>query len=221
VHRSGHVWGFGRWLGAREVVYQLLSYATVLALALIIGTRNLGGLRSAEALFSPFSLIAAALVPPALPALSRAAAASRRQANRLAFLIGFGATALGIAYFLLMALAGSFLLTHLFGRSFSPFEDLVWPMAVGQLFFAAGFSFNLLLSAEKRGPASFVVGVAWSVATFACATGLAAAYNVTGAAWGMAFGAGLGSVFAVWLGLRRFESRETVGAIRPTDVSTG
>src|SRR6185312_11615208 len=83
----------GRWLGAREVGYQIFTYATILSLALILGTSDLGGLRSAEALFSPFSLIAAALVLPALPALSRAAAESHATARTLAFRVGALATA--------------------------------------------------------------------------------------------------------------------------------
>lgn len=195
-------WQLGRWLGAREVVYQLLSAATVLALASILGTADLGGLRSAEALFSPFSLVAAALILPALPALSRALATSRRSAERLALRITVGAVAAGSAYFLLMIAAGPWLLTHLFGKSFSDFQGLVWPMAAAQLCYAAAFAFNALLSAEKRGSASFVTGATLSISILLLATSLAAGYGVMGAAWGMAGGAALGSLASVTLGLR-------------------
>jgi O-antigen/teichoic acid export membrane protein len=196
-------WSLGRWLGAREVIFQLLTYATVLLLALILGSSNLGGLRSAEALFSPFSLVAAALVLPALPALSRAVASSRRSALRLAFRICAAAVAFGLAYMAVMAFVGPWLLVHLFGRSFLPFRGLVWPMAATQVFSAAGVSFTLLLSAEKRGRASFVAGLALAIATAACTVGLARAYAVTGAAWGMAAGAGVGSAAVIYLALRR------------------
>lgn len=202
-----HASKLGRWLGAREVIYQMLTYATVVALALIIGTHDLGGLRSAEALFSPWSLIAAALVLPALPALSRAAAVSQQHSNHLAVRISLAATALGLAYFALMALVGPWLLVHLFGGDFSSFEDLVWPMGVGQVCYSASFAFNLLLAAEGRGPATFVAGGVWAFATFACTAGLAAAYGVTGAAWGMAAGAAIGSMFVVWLSMRRSDRR--------------
>jgi O-antigen/teichoic acid export membrane protein len=197
----------GRWLGAREVVYQLFTYATILTLALILGTRNVGGLRSAEALFSPFSLIAAALVLPALPALSRAAAVSDVTARRLAFRVGTVATAAGLAYIVPMLFVGHWLLGHLFGQSFSPFGGLVWAMASAQVFSAAGFSFTVLLSAERRGQASFVAGLISAAASFAFATALAAANGVTGAAWGMAVGSGIGSLTVIRLGLRRVDVR--------------
>jgi O-antigen/teichoic acid export membrane protein len=196
-------WGLGRWLGAREVVYQLLTYTMVLLLAAIIGTRNLGGLRSAEALFSPFSLIAAALVLPSLPLLSRAASVSHVQARRLAFRISGLAVAFGLAYFALMALLGPWLLVTLFGHSFSPFKSLVWPMAAAQVFLAAGSSFTILLSAERRGRASFAAGVVGAAATVACAAALAAVFGVKGAAWGMAAGAAVASVTVVYLAVAR------------------
>jgi O-antigen/teichoic acid export membrane protein len=196
-------WGLGRWLGAREVVYQVGSAATVLTLAAVIGTINLGGLRSAESLFSPFSLIAAALILPALPALSRALAASRESATHLAFRITMTAVAAGIGYFIVMIFAGPWLLTHLFGSAFSGFRNLVWPMAVAQIFYAAGFAYNALLSAESRGAASFVVGAVLAVTILLLATVLASVYGVTGAAWGMASGAAIGSVLAIALGIRR------------------
>jgi O-antigen/teichoic acid export membrane protein len=212
-------WGLGRWLGAREVVWQSLAYATVLSLAVILGATGLGGLRSAQALFSPFSLVAAALVLPALPALSRAAAASSGRALALAFRIGAGAVAFGLAYMAAMAVVGPWLLVHLFGRSFSPFSGLVWPMAAGQAFAAAGVSFTLLLSAEKRGLASFVAGVAASTASIAFATGLALAYGVTGAAWGMATGSGVGSTTVIYLALRRRSGHHGLAADRETTAA--
>jgi O-antigen/teichoic acid export membrane protein len=196
-------WGLGRWLAAREVIYQLFTYSTVLMLAVILGTDGLGGLRSAEALFSPFSLVAAALVLPALPALSRSAAVSHRRALNLAFRICAVAVGFGLTYMVVMAFVGPWLLVHLFGDSFSPFTDLVWPMAAVQVLNAAGVAFTLLLLAEKRGPASLVAGVAASAGTIACATGFALAYGVHGAAWGMAAGSGVGSLAVIYLALRK------------------
>lgn len=215
IRVSVHLWRqyaskLGLWLGAREVVNQTMGYVTIVTLALVIGTRDLGGLRSAEALFSPWSLIAAALVLPALPALSRAAAVSHREANRLAVKISIGAISLGTAYFLLMALIGSSLLPFLFGSSFAPYNDLVYPMGIGQLAWAATYSFNLLLSAERRGAAAFAAGAVWAFAIFAFATTLAATRGVTGAAWGTAIGVVVGSVFVVWLSTRRAGSKSMI-----------
>jgi O-antigen/teichoic acid export membrane protein len=196
-------WGLGRWLAAREIVYQMFTYSSVLILALILGTNGLGGLRSAEALFSPFSLVAAALVLPALPALSRAAAVSHRQALRLAVRICAVAVGFGLTYMAVMAFVGPWLLVHLFGSSFSPFTNLVWPMAAVQVLNAAGVAFTLLLLAEKRGRASLVSGVAASAATIVSATALALVYGVQGAVWGMATGSGVGSVAVIYLALRK------------------
>lgn len=196
-------WGLGRWLGAREVVFQVLTYATVLVLAVVIGTHNLGGLRAAEALFSPFSLLAAALVLPALPALARAAEREHGPALHLAFRICALALAIGLAYMAVMAGVGRWLLVRLFGGAFSPYRGLVWPMAASQVFSAAGVAFTLLLSAEKRGRASFVAGALLGAGTLACATGLATEYGTSGAAWGMAAGAGIGSAAVTLLAVRR------------------
>jgi O-antigen/teichoic acid export membrane protein len=196
-------WGLGRWLAAREIVFQLFAYATILILAVTLGVNGLGGLRAAEALFSPFSLVAAALVLPALPALSRAAAASNRGALHLALRICAVAVGFGFIYMVVMALIGPWLLVRLFGEPFSRFTDLVWPMAAVQLLNAAGVSFTLLLMAEKRGRASLAAGIAASAATLACATGLSLRYGVQGAAWGMAAGSGVGSVTVVYLAVRR------------------
>jgi O-antigen/teichoic acid export membrane protein len=194
-------WLLGRWLGAREIIFQLLTYATVLILAAVIGTKGLGGLRSAEALFSPFSLIAAALVLPALPALSRAVVASRSGARRLALQLSGLSLSFGLVYFVVMAFFGPWLLVRLFGSSFSRFESLVWPMAATQLFNAAAFSFTVLLSAEKRGPASLVAGTITSTAVLGCATLLASTNGVVGAAWGIAAGSAIGSATTILFGL--------------------
>ncbi len=192
----------GRWLGAREVVYQIGTYSTVLVLAFVIGSENLGGLRSAEALFSPFSLIAAAFVLPALPALARALTRSRDAAQRLALLISGVAIVLGLGYFGVMIVIGGWLLTHLFGSSFSEFKTLIWPMAVAQLFYAGSFAFTVLLIAEKRGAKLFIVGIVGSAATVGFATALGSLHGVIGAAWGLTTAAAIASVLVVLLGLR-------------------
>jgi len=160
-------------------------------------------MRAAEALFSPFSLVAAALVLPAIPALSRAAAASDRRELHLAFRTCAVAVGFGLFYMVIMALIGSWLLVRLFGESFSSSTDPVWPMAAVQLLNAAGVSFTLLLMAEKRGRVSLAAGIAASAATIAFATGLSLRYGVQGAAWGMAAGSGVVSVTVVYLAVRR------------------
>jgi O-antigen/teichoic acid export membrane protein len=194
----GRGWHLGRWLGTREVLYQTFTYATVLVLAYIIGRKDLGGLRSAEALFSPFSLIAAALVLPALPALSRAK--SPYDARRLAFRITAFAVAFALSYLVVMGLIGPSLLVRLFGGAFATFTGLVWPMGVAQVFQAAGSPFTILLAAEKRGRDTFVAGLVGAAATLGSAVGMADAFGVSGAAWGMAIGAAISTGTVMYIG---------------------
>jgi O-antigen/teichoic acid export membrane protein len=195
-------WALGRWLGAREIVYQAGSYATVLALAVVIGSSDLGGFRAAEALFSPFSLLAAAFLLPALPALARELATSRRAAQRLAVKIGVAAVAIGAAYFLVMAVFGGWLLTHLFGSAFAPYRGLIWPMATVQLIAGASLGFGLLLLAERRGRVLIAAAVVECVAMVAFASGLGAVSGVVGAAWGYAFARAIGAVLMLGWGVR-------------------
>lgn len=195
-------WELGRWLGGRELAFQSSGYATTMILALVIGTAGVGGLRSAEVLFSPFSFVAAALAFPAFPMVARAANQSFETAKRLAFVLSTVATLLGLAYFVAMVISRSWLLPHVFGSEFEPFESLVWPMGITQLFHSAGFGFVLWLTASKRGRAAFVNSLVWAISNIIAATSLAVGFGVTGAAWGMTIAAAATAVAAIALALR-------------------
>lgn len=190
----GDAWRLGRWLAARELAYQLAVYATVLALAIVLGPGDLGGLRAAETVFSPFSFVAAAFVLPALPILSQALAGSRKGARTLAVKISAVALAGCLVYALVMFATGSWLLTTLFGSDFAPYEDLVWPYAVSQLALASSMPFGVLLTAERRGRDVFVIGLVLSSTILVLPTLLAIPWGVVGAAWGFALSMVLTSV---------------------------
>jgi len=196
-------WELGRWLGARELAFQTSAYATTMILALVIGTTGVGGLRSAEVLFSPFSFVAAALAFPALPMVARAAGHSSEAARHLAFRLSAVATAFGLAYFVGMIISRSWLLPLVFGSEFEPFESLVWPMGTAQLFHSAGFGFVLWLTASRRGRAAFENGLLWAVSNLTAATALAVAFGTTGAAWGMTIAAAAAALAAIAVALRR------------------
>jgi O-antigen/teichoic acid export membrane protein len=196
-------WELGRWLGARELAFQSSGYATTIVLALVIGTAGVGGLRSAEVLFSPFSFVAAALAFPALPLLVRAADDSFVATRRLALVLSSVATLLGLAYFVVMIISRSWLLPQIFGSEFEPFASLVWPMGTAQLFHSVGFGFVLWLTASKRGRAAFENGLLWAVSSLTAATGLAVAFGTTGAAWGMTIAAAVAALAAIAVALRR------------------
>jgi O-antigen/teichoic acid export membrane protein len=196
----GDGWLLGRWLGAREAVYQVSAFLTVIILARVIGSSDLGGLRAAESLFSPFSLIAAAFLLPALPALSRALTESRELARGLAIRISVFAGIFGFGYLVLMIFAGPWLFTNLFGASFDRYDDLIWPFAASQLFSAGSFAFGVLLIAEKRGGELLGTGIVGGFATLACATIGAWFHGVLGAAWGLTAATVVASALVVVLG---------------------
>ena len=195
-----HAWRLGRWLGARELVYQVAAYVTVLSLAVIIGTGDLGGLRAAETIFSPFSFVAAALVLPALPALTRALVVSRVNARDFAVRISAFAVVGCLVYAAVMVVAGSWLLTTLFGSEFETYDPLVWPFEVSQLALALAMPFSVLLMAERRGGDVFAVGLVLSAATLVFPISFAAVWGVDGAAWGMAVAAIVASLATAGLG---------------------
>jgi O-antigen/teichoic acid export membrane protein len=115
----------------------------------------------------------------------------------LALRISGFAVAVGAGYFLIMVVVGDWVLVHLFGRSFAPYDVLIWPMAVTQLLSACSFPFSVLLIAERRGRVLLVSGVVWCVATFGFAAALGAATGVTGAAWGFTAAAAASAVYLV------------------------
>jgi O-antigen/teichoic acid export membrane protein len=199
---GGKAWALGRWLGVREVLFQTGTYSTVLVLASVLGTADLGGLRAAQALFSPFSLIDAAFVLPGLPAISRALRVSRHTAWQLAVRISGAALLLAAGYLVVMTFAGPWLLTSLFGHSFAPFDSLIWPVAVAQLLGSASLAFPMLLMAERRGIESALAAAVGSAATFGCAALLAVGYGVTGAAWGWTAGTAVIAATFVLIAMR-------------------
>jgi O-antigen/teichoic acid export membrane protein len=65
------IWPFGRWLAAEGAVLAVGSQASVVILAAVLGTAALGGLKAAQTLFAPLSLLSSAASFPGLPALTR------------------------------------------------------------------------------------------------------------------------------------------------------
>ena len=187
-------WPFGNWLAVNSVVYGLGSYATIFALATLLGTKALGGLRAVESVFAPLSLVAPALTLPGLPALARSLAASPREAQRLAGRLGATAAALSVVYVLSLGLGAGRLVPFIFGPSFSGFTAIVWPVGIAQVLTAASIGFGLLLKAQRRGRALLIAGSAGSAASLVLATALAWTVGLTGAAWGLAAGSAIGAL---------------------------
>jgi O-antigen/teichoic acid export membrane protein len=192
-------WPLGRWLGAEGIAYTVGSQGLVFVLALILGTRSLGGLRAVQTLFGPLSLLGPAIALPGLPELSRQVRTSDHRARRVALVLGAGALALTGAYVLLAALGGARLIGGIFGEGFGGFSALVWPVAVGQLLTASSLGFALLLKAQQRGRALLWTRVASSGTALTLSAVLAVLSGIEGAAWGMAIGSAASALLVALL----------------------
>jgi O-antigen/teichoic acid export membrane protein len=192
---------FGRWLALQEGVLALSLFGLVLILTRILGTAGVGGMRAADSIYAPFTLLGPALLLAALPPVSRAHARSQRDAVRLAIGISGGSVFLTVIYAAVMLVAGSSLLIAFYGGSFEPYADLVVPMCAWQLALAAGYGFGILLLAEKRGKQLFVTGALVSVTLLVASPALAEVYGVRGAVWGFAIAATVGGALAACLSI--------------------
>jgi O-antigen/teichoic acid export membrane protein len=189
---SKKAWPFGRWNAATSIVGAVGSNIEAFVLVGIIGASALGGFRAVQSLFAPLSLIAPAVGLPGLPAIARAYADDFHRARSLALGISGIAVAASIGFFAFLFLGGWRLLTALFGADFEQYRDLMFPVAIGQMFAAASVGFELLIKVQQRG--RFLLFSRLFVVVFGLvlvATG-AAAFGLTGAAWAT----------AVWLLLR-------------------
>jgi O-antigen/teichoic acid export membrane protein len=193
---------FGRWLVGQEGVFVLGFFGLYLSLAALLGVDDLGGLRAAESVFAPFTLLAPALTLAGLPALSRAASESHRLATRRAVLVSATGVVFTLAYAGLMLLVGPSLLTSLFGADFDPYTGLLVPMSVGQVALAAGLGFGILLKAEQRGGEVLLSGVVFVTASLVASLSLATQDGIEGAVWGLSAGAAVLAALVICLGVR-------------------
>lgn len=193
---------FGRWLVLQESAYQGGSYALVAALTVILGSSGVGGLRAAETVFAPFSLLSRAAALPGLPAVTRALGRSHAEAVRLAAAISLGVVTLTLAYLVLMIATGGSVLALLFGEEFTRFRTLLVPLSVWQVALAATLGFGILLTAQRRGRALLASSIAGISSTLGASSVLASMAGVEGAAWGLAIGTTLGGACAIGLAIR-------------------
>jgi O-antigen/teichoic acid export membrane protein len=198
------LWPFGRWLGLEGVIYAVTTSGTVFILYGLLGASDLGGLRAAQSLFAPLSLILPAIALPGLPAVARVleASASSGPAFRLAIRLSWATGALASLYVAAMVLLGERLMVHAFGTSFSGYADLAWPIGVWQVALAAGAGFGIFLTAQRRGRALVLVRGTGAVATVVFVSLLAWTSGVVGAAWGLALGGAAATVLTVALAAR-------------------
>ena len=197
-----HALPLGRWLALSIAVFSAGQQTVVFIVAALLGAQDVGGLRVAEVLFAPMTMLIPALDLPVLPALTREAAKSLRRATVAAARYGLLALTFVAAYMLAAALLRDHLLTWVFGASFQRFRDLIFPYGFAQLFLAQALGYRILLRVTRHGKTLLACQVASMVSTVALVAALSTTYGVNGAAWAIAAGSVVASVLVstiAWL----------------------
>jgi O-antigen/teichoic acid export membrane protein len=197
-------WPFGRWMVMAGALYSAASYASVVALSGVLGSRQFGGLRAVQSVYSPLTLIGPAIAMPGLPLISRVTASSRRRALAITWQLA-ALTTLATGVYLGVVSALPNLLSFVFGDEFGTFNSIMLPIGVAQLFTAPVSALTVLLIAEQRGHLLVWVGTLNALLLMGCSVGFAYVFGLTGAAWGLAAGSAFGLV-VMTLCIRRTRS---------------
>jgi O-antigen/teichoic acid export membrane protein len=200
-------WPIGRWFALDRAASNLGTQGTVFILAPLLGAVALGGLKATNSVFAPLSVLGPAITLPGLPSMTRAFHESPRLARSMALRLSLTVAGLTAVYTVLLASGGGRALTFLFGHRFTRFTPLIVPTAAGQLMAAVGIGFIIMLKASKRGRSLVLAHVLSTAGTLIVTPILAVSAGVTGAAWGLAIGYGLESLFVTWFALSLREDR--------------
>ncbi|MGB7588854.1 MAG: hypothetical protein WBM00_09115, partial [Solirubrobacterales bacterium] len=190
-----------RWLGVQALIYNVVSFTTVLLLAGILGSSDYGGFRAVQSVFAPLTLLGPALALPGLPLVSRLIVDSRKRALRVAAQLAGLITAVTCVY-VIVVYAIPDVLVFFFGQSFADFRAIMIPIGLAQVLAAPAFGLMLFLKAEQRGATLFLLGTLNAVVYLVLTVTLGSAFGITGAAWG-AVGTGTVSVVALMFTFRR------------------
>ena len=212
------LWPFGRWLFASGIAYSATSQAGVFLVGGILGAGALGGLRIVQTVFAPLTLLLPAIGLPALPTMSRKLADSFGRARIYAMQLSGLVIVLTTLYVLALGIRGSGLLGLVFGHSFTRYGSLIVPIAVQQVFAAAGAGPDLLLRAGKRGRTIFVVRAVTSLIGLALIVGAAASHDLVAVAWSMTAGTAL---LVAAVGVSGLKARGAASELQVADTGTG
>jgi O-antigen/teichoic acid export membrane protein len=186
-------WRLGRWLGAQQLLYSVLSFAAVAALAGILGANDYGGLRAVQSILAPLTLLAPAIALPGLPLVARTLTVSPRRGLAITVQLGFLVGLATLAYVaLIYQVPGA--LSFFFGEDFLQFRSIIIPIGVGQLIAAPAFGLSLFLMAAQRGRALFTVNTLNAASYLIFAVVLGVAFGLEGAAWAYAVSSAIGEI---------------------------
>lgn len=198
-----HAWSLGRWLALESLVITLEELTVILVLAVLLGPVDVGGLRAVRAVFAPGTLLNGALWLPGLPLLSRSLRTSFAEALKWAVRLSLLALALVLVYFVVVGLERDRILTLVFGKSFTAFDTLIFPIGIGQLFFASYIGFELLVKAAQRGREMLISRIIASTSLVVVTTVLAWTSGLEAAAWGLAIGSACSAIIITRVAVRR------------------
>ena len=193
---KSEAWPFGRWLFLAGMAYGIGSYATVLALAGILGTGDFGGLRAVQSAFAPLTLIGPGIALPGLPLIARAAASSHRRALAITWRLVGVAVALTALY---LAVVYSFpnFLSILFGSTFARFQSIMVPIGIAALLSALSAGLSLFLLALKLGRTLTWVATLNVFVSLAFSIAFATRFGLAGAAWAGVAASGVGALVLI------------------------
>lgn len=218
---------FGKWNAGAGIISQVGSNAVVFVLSGILGAASLGGLRAAQSVFAPLTLVVPAISLPGLPLVARTVKSDPHRSLRTSVELSFVAFAATAAYVVAIALGGWRLLPFLFGESFLRFRNLIWPIAVAQLLTSGGVGLLLLMKAERRGRDLMVNRAIAAGVSLALITLLALRYGLVGAAWGTAIGSLASLALLIYAAAARRSTRhehredQTLGAVdQPHEIES-
>jgi O-antigen/teichoic acid export membrane protein len=195
-------WPFGRLLAVEALFVALGAQMVVFVVAAVLGSRDLGGLRAVEAIFTPMTLVVQAIALPGLPLLSRSLKSSFAEARMWAIRLSLISFGLVVTYLLVVGSVRDQILRALFGDAFTSFSYLMVPVGIAQLLYALAVGFTLLLRADKRGRSLIVGRLIGAGSTLALVWSFAVTNGLRGAAWGRALGAVVGTATMMTLAQR-------------------
>jgi O-antigen/teichoic acid export membrane protein len=192
----------GWWFGAENLITSAGGQVSVFLLALVLTASDLGGIRVAQVVFAPMTLVGEAFFLPGVPIMTRALAVSLPEARRWAWRLGLGALLLIGLYYAVVIPLGSEVLARVFGPQFTKFTELVAPVVVGQIFAALALGFAIMLRADQRVHAVVFSRVVTMTLSLVLGPLFAVWYGVLGAVWGLGISMIAGWLVVIACGLR-------------------
>lgn len=205
------------WFGGQTILAQAHSQVIVFFVAGVLGKAAIGGLRAIQLLLvmpvQSLLLAAQSLIVPGLARLAAAGDRARVEAQTRRLVALFAGAAFVVAA-LVVAFRRPFI-ALVFGREFLEFADLMLPVAVATVFYAARAPFTAACRALQNARGTFVIQLLYTGITVPAACLGAVRFGVLGAAWGITLGSAVLLCSALWV------YRSTISRMAPAAGPSG